>query len=116
MATISDVYGKRVRLKDDFGKKDEILQAVIRGDLKDFSVANDVPSFLFLPKGSEGIIAEGPYSGGLFDYGQEWPVQFDKFSKGEGVRGYSKTFTIGIPHELLEFVEEKELSKAKVPF
>ena len=101
--TIGEVFGRRVKLKEDFFERDEFIEAVGRGEVKGFSLSKDTPTALFIKKGSEGTIAEGPYSSGIYDYDKEWPVQFDMFSKG--VRGYDKQFTKGIPHELLEFIE-----------
>lgn len=49
-----------------------------------------------ISKNSIGIINEGPYSSGLYDYVVECPVQF-------GLNNPRIPQTIGIPWELLEF-------------
>lgn len=48
--------------------------------------------------GSVGIVEEGPYCSGIFDYTRECPVQFE-------VNDPMIPKTLGIPWELLEFAE-----------
>ncbi len=100
-------YGARVRLLYNFTDKNEIAEAIRDGKLKGFSLSNDMGTKTFIPKGEEGTVAEGPYSSGIFDYDKEIPVQFDMFRRDGGVKGYSEDFTIGVPREILEIVENK---------
>jgi hypothetical protein len=105
--TIDEVYGSRVRLREEYHKDNELIAAMKAGLVKGFTASMEVPIRTSIPKGSEGTIQEGPYSGGIFDYKREWPVQFDMFKDGE-VAGFDENFTIGVPHELLEFLDKKK--------
>ncbi len=101
--SISDVYGKRIRIKARYVNEDEFLKAVKEGKVSGFSMSNKLTTKTIIPEGCEGTIAEGPYSSGCYNYDVEWPVQFNMFKYG--VKGYSKDFTIGIPHEIIEFIK-----------
>jgi len=53
-----------------------------------------------IPAGSVGIVEEGPYCSGIFDYRQERPVKFENH-KELGIAEY-----LGVPTELLEVIAE----------
>ena len=102
--TITNVYGKRVRLKGAyFSPEHGFVKAIRDDDVEGFSISDDLPTSTFIKGGELGTIAEGRYCSGVFDYSIEWPVQFDKFKAG--IPGYDKDFSIGIPHEALEFLD-----------
>jgi len=63
-------YGKKIRL------------------LKDYKL---------VPALTVGVIKEGPYCSGIFDYNKECPVQF-------GIENPYIAETLGVPWELLELV------------
>ena len=93
-------YGKKVRLVYDF--VDERWPRFSVGDKIDLGtgsvtrVAPDPPP-VFVPIGTIGVVAEGPYSSGIFDYSRECPVQF------EGNGDWPKT--LGTPWEFLELIK-----------
>ena len=102
--TLDDVYGKKVRIKYNFGLNEHpLIDAMRKGEVKGFSVSETVPEGVFVPKGAIGVIKQGIYCGGLFNYSIEWPVQFEMF-KNDGVKGYSSDYTVGVPHEIIEFI------------
>jgi hypothetical protein len=105
-------FGTRVRLVQDFADCDEHIISLLRGKKLEagplsVSFSDDLTSNLVLiSKGSEGIVATAPYCSGIYNYRVETPVNFDMFSKGEGLKGFDKSFAIGIPDEILEAVED----------
>ena len=103
------IFGRRVRLKQKYFSTDNFVARVKRGEDPWLTASERVSEKLVIPEGSEGTITEGsPYNAGNFDYTKEWPVNFDMFSKGYGVRGFAKEFCIGIPHDLLETIDDKK--------
>ena len=50
-----------------------------------------------VPDQTIGIVEEGPYIHGIFDYTKECPVQF-------GIKNPNIAETLGVPWKLLEFV------------
>lgn len=51
-----------------------------------------------IPKGAIGVVEEGPYCSGIFDYHKEVPVQFESDLD-------DLPETLGVPYGLLEFAD-----------
>lgn len=62
-------WGKSVQLIKDYDLDKDSLWA------RNGRVDNPIGTRI-IPKGVIGIVAEGPYSRGVYDYANEWPVQF----------------------------------------
>ncbi|TES95181.1 hypothetical protein E3J85_02330 [Patescibacteria group bacterium] len=57
-----------------------------------------------IPASSVGIVEEGLYCSGIFDYSRERPVKFENYEE-LGIAMY-----FGVPTELLEVIEEHPLA------
>ncbi len=51
-----------------------------------------------VPAGTVGVVEEGPYCSGIFNYEKECPVQF-------GLKNAMIAETLGVPWELIEFAD-----------
>jgi hypothetical protein len=97
--------GSKVRLKSDY-EVHSILD-LQPGDSLDIykhkvKIYRQEPrrSNPIIPTGSIGLVEEGPYCGGIFDYSKETPVKFENHEE-LGIAVYQ-----GIPTELLEVIED----------
>ena len=95
-------YGKKVKLIQDYQlQKDRLsLQPgdIISTSEKGMKIEKSQPRLPKpkIPAGTIGVVEEGSYCGGIFDYNKECPVQF-------GIDDPMVPETLGVPWELLEF-------------
>ena len=97
--TFYDLGDKKAQLKHDFNTN----SATIFFDKHPKEMYN-----VKIPKGSIGNIKVGQYISEIFDYGVEWPVQFDLFAEDDNGSKYLRNYTIGVPHEFVELVDKNK--------
>jgi len=97
-------YGRKVRLVEDYQCPSSSLDlqpgdeiTIRKGKLKTKKAGPRKPAPV-VPTGTVGVVKEGPYCSGIFDYDKECPVQF-------GLKNPMIAETLGVPWRLLEFAD-----------
>jgi len=97
--TFYDLDGKKARLKYDFDTNNATI--FFEGFTKELC---DVK----IPKGFIGNIKIGQEISEIFNYGVEWPLQFDLFVETKNGSKYLRPYTIGVPHSFVELVDKNK--------
>lgn len=85
----------RVKLKYNFSTKTNGIVDVFQ------EISDALGGDVVIPQGSKGLVTQGRYCSGIFNWLVEFPVRFSFFQRD--IPGFDSNYIQGVPHEFLDF-------------